>query len=154
MMYDLMIWWCIGDPFYFMQLYLYSSVSITTMEYIHRLHARYSSHIVRSQARYTHNGLYSALNRAPPSPPRIMAFMNEKKRSAYSAGGTGLILCCRKEAISTKAEDVNDEKEIRSTETQQRQKSEPKNSHLPDQLSFPSRNAQLSSSPHTASKYL
>ena len=36
---------------------------------------------------------YSDLNRPPPSPPRMIDFMNEKKRSAYSCGGTGLILC-------------------------------------------------------------
>ena len=39
-------------------------------------------------------GGYSALNRAPPSPPRMIARINAKKRSPYSAGGTGLILCC------------------------------------------------------------
>jgi hypothetical protein len=37
--------------------------------------------------------LYSALNRAPPPPHRMIARMNARKRSAYSAGGTGLILC-------------------------------------------------------------
>jgi hypothetical protein len=37
--------------------------------------------------------LYSALNRAPPPPPRMIARINARKRSAYSAGGTGLILC-------------------------------------------------------------
>ena len=36
---------------------------------------------------------YSDLKRAPPPPPRMMAFMNAKKRSPYSCGGTGLILC-------------------------------------------------------------
>jgi hypothetical protein len=36
---------------------------------------------------------HSALNRVPPSPPRMIAFMNEKNRSEYSDGGTGLILC-------------------------------------------------------------
>src|SRR5712664_2845334 len=36
---------------------------------------------------------YSALKRAPPSPPRMIARINAKKRSPYSAGGTGLILC-------------------------------------------------------------
>ena len=35
----------------------------------------------------------SALNFSPPSPPRMIAFMNEKNRSPYSLGGTGLILC-------------------------------------------------------------
>ena len=33
------------------------------------------------------------LNDSAPSPPRMMAFINEKNRSAYSSGGTGLILC-------------------------------------------------------------
>lgn len=33
------------------------------------------------------------LNRSPPSPPRMMAFIKEKNRPAYSIGGTGLILC-------------------------------------------------------------
>ena len=37
--------------------------------------------------------LYSPLNRAPPPPPRIIARINARKRSAYSVGGTGLILC-------------------------------------------------------------
>jgi hypothetical protein len=37
--------------------------------------------------------LYSPLNRAPPPPPRMIARINARKRSAYSAGGTGLILC-------------------------------------------------------------
>ena len=36
---------------------------------------------------------YSALNRAPPPPPRMIARIKARKRSAYSAGGTGLILC-------------------------------------------------------------
>jgi len=35
----------------------------------------------------------SALNFSPPSPPRMISFMKEKKRSPYSLGGTGLILC-------------------------------------------------------------
>lgn len=39
-------------------------------------------------------GGYSALNRVPPSPPRMIARINAKNRSPYSAGGTGLILCC------------------------------------------------------------
>lgn len=36
---------------------------------------------------------YSALNRAPPPPPRMIAFIKAKNRSPYSFGGTGLILC-------------------------------------------------------------
>lgn len=36
---------------------------------------------------------YSDLNFSPPPPPRIIACMKVKNRSAYSAGGTGLILC-------------------------------------------------------------
>ena len=35
----------------------------------------------------------SALNFSRPCPPRMISFMNEKKRSPYSLGGTGLILC-------------------------------------------------------------
>lgn len=36
---------------------------------------------------------HSPLNFSPPSPPRMIAFMNAKNRSPYSCGGTGLILC-------------------------------------------------------------
>ena len=38
--------------------------------------------------------IYSDLNLSMPSPPLMTAFMNEKNLSAYSGGGTGLILCC------------------------------------------------------------
>jgi hypothetical protein len=38
--------------------------------------------------------VYSDLKRAPPPPPRMMALIKSKNRSAYSPGGTGLILCC------------------------------------------------------------
>ena len=31
---------------------------------------------------------------APPPPPRMTAFMKATKRSEYSSGGTGEILCC------------------------------------------------------------
>src|SRR5947208_16181205 len=44
---------------------------------------------------------YSALNRAPPPPPRMIARIKARKRSAYSGGGTGLILCY----IRTRASD-------------------------------------------------
>lgn len=39
--------------------------------------------------------VYSPLKRAPPSPPRMIAFMNDMNRPEYSGGGTGLILCCK-----------------------------------------------------------
>lgn len=35
----------------------------------------------------------SALKRSPPSPSRMTALRKEKKRSEYSPGSTGLILC-------------------------------------------------------------
>jgi hypothetical protein len=51
------------------------------------------SRISRKPRDEGHAGYYSALNRSPPPPPLITAFINAKKRSEYSAGGTGLILC-------------------------------------------------------------
>jgi len=47
----------------------------------------------KMESRQKRGGSYSALNRSPPPPPRMIAFMNAKNRSAYSTGGTGLILC-------------------------------------------------------------
>ena len=37
--------------------------------------------------------VYSGLKRSPPSPSRMTALRKEKKRSEYSPGSTGLILC-------------------------------------------------------------
>lgn len=45
------------------------------------------------QGRFVVYYCYSALNRAPPPPPRMIARIKARKRSAYSGGGTGLILC-------------------------------------------------------------
>ena len=44
---------------------------------------------------------YSALKRSLPLPPLITAFIKVKKRSEYSAGGTGLILCYNTPRLST-----------------------------------------------------
>ena len=48
-----------------------------------------------AQSRPDTQAIYSDLNLSIPSPPLMIAFINEKNRSAYSVGGTGLILCCK-----------------------------------------------------------
>ena len=48
----------------------------------------------RMRAGFTADGsVHSALKRSPPSPSRMTALRKEKKRSEYSPGSTGLILC-------------------------------------------------------------
>jgi hypothetical protein len=46
-----------------------------------------------AQSRPDTQVIYSDLNLSIPPPPLIIAFINEKNLSAYSVGGTGLILC-------------------------------------------------------------